>query len=116
MTKNDYEQISRIIFEVFGSEENISPQTISNMFKLIGKLAATEITKEAINKGDKLHDYAFELAKNIRFPYHAEFSIGEGEYSYAITESPEDEGDAQKIILETYSLHEFIEKLKEYQR
>ena len=38
MTKNQCDQIARIITEVFQHEQSIAPETIVLMFKLIGNL------------------------------------------------------------------------------
>lgn len=42
MTRNQAEQIARIIYNVFEHEEQIDPRTIATMFQYMGRLGCIE--------------------------------------------------------------------------
>jgi|HubBroStandDraft_2_1064218.scaffolds.fasta_scaffold01505_3 hypothetical protein len=47
MTKNQAEQIARIIYNIFQHEEQIDPRTIALMFEYMGRVGISE----DLNKG-----------------------------------------------------------------
>lgn len=42
MTKNEYDQVARIIENIFQAEEKVSPFTVAEMFRLIGNLISID--------------------------------------------------------------------------
>jgi hypothetical protein len=52
MTKNECEQVSRIIDRVFSLEENVNPATISEMFVVLGNIIGSYET----TKGNEINE------------------------------------------------------------
>lgn len=51
MTRNQAEQIARIIYNVFEYEEQIDPRTVATMFQYMGRVGCSEdLNKEEIEE------------------------------------------------------------------
>lgn len=48
MTRNQAEQIARIIYNVFEHEEQVDPRTIALMFQYMGRIGCSEDLNEKV--------------------------------------------------------------------
>lgn len=55
MTRNQAEQIARIIYNVFEHEEQIDPRTIATMFQYMGRVGCNEELNKPLSHCCSLH-------------------------------------------------------------
>ncbi len=61
MTRNEAEQIARIIYNVFEHEESVDPRTIATMFQYMGRLDGEGIPQqECVDEVQKLNAALWE--------------------------------------------------------
>ena len=65
MTRNQSEQIARIIYNVFEHEEQIDPRTIALMFQHMGRVGCSEDLNEKVGDDNNSYNKGINLIEHV---------------------------------------------------